>query len=197
METLPLLTKQSLRSCFSPLGSELPESIRGGIPRNPWMKEKMGDAIVHIVLWENNELLALVANKKDEQHPDKKVGIGIPTEQVRDGETPFVTAVRAVNEELNLLKGFAINEELLSVRKDYRNVTHITFQGTLEEYTELPKVINDPAGEIEGAFLVNPFSAIRVETEKNGVRDFFKPAIGGKFVYPSHLGLVSLSINQN
>jgi hypothetical protein len=158
----------------------------------PWVKGGNAGAVVHVVLLESNELVALVANKKDQRRPDKKLGIGLPTEEVLEGEIPFAAAKRAINEELNLFSGFRIEPEPLSIRKDYRNVIHITFRGTLEEYTELPKILTDPDGEIEGGYIINPFSVIHIE--KDEIPGRFNPVLAGRLVYPSHLGLIALSI---
>lgn len=197
----PLLTRENLCKFYHPLGEEIPKNFwqeiayQGHILPSYLNRMVMG-AVVHVVAWKSNELLALVANKKDSVHPDKHIGIGVPTEELREGEIPYeVAKSRLMKEELDLTSGFSIGD-VISVRIDQRGVIHIVFRATLDEYTEIPKLVNDPDGEIEGVYLVNPFSVIRVHKEYGYPRPKFIPKIGEKNVYFSHLGFVGISLTK-
>lgn len=190
VSTEPLLTREKLERFYSRLPwQKLPESNWPDMIKNVWTNGSYTGAVAHVVPWERLELLTLVANKKDQRRPDKKLGVGVPTEEIK-GELPIIAAERAMNEELNLFKGFRIIPEPLTIQVDGRNVVHFVFRAELEEYTELPRIITDPDGEIEGGFLVNPFSAIRLKKVSGG----YIPLIGNREVFYTHLCLVTLSL---
>lgn len=193
-KNLPLLTKEKLVQFYRPLWNELPKSEWSNITNLPWSKGSDAGAVVHVIAWEREELLALVANKKDQRRPDKKLGVGVPTEELLEGELPVAAAIRAMNEELNLFSGFQINPEPLTIRRDGRNVIHITFRAELEEFTELSKILIDPDGEIEGGFIIDPFLTIRIKKDFDGRRTVYTPVLGEREVYFSHLGLIALSL---
>lgn len=199
--TAPLLSRENLCKFYRPLGEEIPQQFweqiaYEGLILPSYLNRSVMGAVVHVVAWESNELLALVANKKDLAHPNKHVGIGVPTEELREGEIPYEVAKgRLMKEELDLTTGFSIGD-ILTVRIDQRGVIHIVFRATLDEYTEIPKLVNDPDGEIEGAYLVNPFSVIRIHKEDGYPRPKFTPKIGEKNVYFSHLGFVATSLTK-
>jgi len=189
----PTLNCDLLKEHFFPIGQEMPRENWDELSVSPWSEEN-GSAVVHILL-KDGEKYAFVVNKSDKRR-NKRSGIGLPTKEVRNGELPLDAAERAIRDELNLdalLFSISLNPKPLSVRKNGRKTIHIIFTGTAK-FREWRKKIIDSNREVREAIFIDPFSSIHIKTRKKNGRTVTDAMLLGRLVYPSHLGIVALSL---
>lgn len=188
-------------------------------------KSREKNKVVHLAVWDGDFLLVVKNNLKATGTFTKPSAWGIPTETVRSegekwvacpgtnpdtrctcgkphdvsgAESPYDAVKRVVEEEVNLFgKEIAVNSRPLLVTKTANGVLHFLFVGSMESFTEVPKIIQDPADEVSAALLLDP-DTIQIPEAAEGAPDeermpFFFRNGKKERIYPSHLGFAAFS----
>lgn len=192
----PFLNPAMLERFYKPMGREIPQEKWYLILINSSWDVKGSNVVVHVVLREGDRF-AFVRNKKDVREREKRRGVGIPTKEVVNGETPFQAAQRAVKSELKMTSDFQISERPLSIRENSRNVTHVIFAGKAVFPKADLKEVEEEGGEVKEAIFVNPFEAIVIRRKRSRGQFEYEPVLRERFVYKSHLGIISLFLKMS
>jgi len=156
--------------------------------------------VVHLVIWDGDQLLFVKNTSKIAKGFTKPAAWGIPTETVRTdpAESPYEAAERVIREEVNLFGGeILVNSHPILVTKTANGVVHFLFEGSIEPYTDVPSKIRDTAEEVEEAKLCNP-SIIHIPEPREEIPDkdkmpFFTRDGQKELVYASHIGFAAFS----
>ena len=132
---------------------------------------KEPSAVVHVAVFTQDGKVLLIFDKGGKKFGDgsKPAAWELPTETVRFAdeirETPFQAANRAIREELNMNLGSENSDitihprpiRVADVRRENGEVIrHFLFSGTMELFTDVPVLINDPAGNVKKATVLIP-----------------------------------------
>lgn len=181
---------------FKPPGRPLP----GDWDPTAVAKSSGGKRVIHLVIWDGDQLLFVKNTSKVTKGFTKPAAWGIPTETVRTdpAESPYEAAERVIHEEVNLFGGeISVNSHPILVTKTGNGVVHFLFEGSIEPYTDIPKNIRDTAEEVEEAGLFNPaiiripeFDATASDEER---MPYFTRGEKKELVYASHIGFAAFS----